>query len=374
LTISQNIPTEIVSEPAQLVSAVQAVGCFRSMAVDTESNSFHRYPEQLCLIQIATPERAYVIDTIAMAPRPLRDVLGNPAIMKIIHGADYDVRSLDRHYGFHIANLYDTSVAARFAGIARFGLADLIRELLGVTIEKSKRLQLTDWGRRPLSAEALDYAVTDVTYLLDLQGTLSKRIQRLGRTVWVAEECSRVEAVRYSEPDAETAFFSMKGAKDLDGRGLAVLRSLVTFREDEARRQRRPPFHIVPDFALVSLAGNPTARSQDIPGLGEAALYKYGRGILEAIRAGLAAAPVARPTSTFERPDREQVLRLKRLKAWRTSLGVSLALDPSLIWPAVSLERLAKAPATLDAEIASPDVRRWQREQFAASLRSYLKL
>ena len=375
LTISQNIPTEIVSEPAQLVSAVRAIGGFSAIALDTESNSFHHYPEQLCLIQIATRERAYVVDTIAFdALWPLKETLENAAVMKVIHGADYDVRSLDRRYGFHIVNLYDTSIAARFAGIARFGLADLIKELLGVTIAKSKRLQLTDWGRRPLSAEALDYAITDVTHLLDLQEVLSKRLEKLGRTAWVAEECERVEAVRYAEPDAERALLSMRGAKDLDGRGLAILRSLVMFRENEARRLQRPPFHIVPDVALVSLAGNPTARHQDIPGLGEEAQYKYGRGIIEAIREGLAATPVTRPASNFERPDREEIERLKRLKSWRTSLGASLSLDASLVWPAVSLERLARAPSTFDREMSSPDIRTWQREQFGESLRSYLEL
>ncbi len=375
LTTSQNIPTEIVAEPAQLVSAVRAIGGFHAISLDTESNSFHHYPEQLCLIQIATRERAYVVDTIAIdALWPLREILGNTAVMKVVHGADYDVRSLDRRYGFRIVNLYDTSIAARFAGIARFGLADLIKELLGMTIAKSKRLQLTDWGHRPLSAEALDYAITDVTYLLDLQEILSKRLQRLGRTAWVAEECARVEAVRYAEPDAERAALSMRGAKDLDGRGLAILRSLVMFREKEARREQRPPFHIVPDFALVSLAGNPTARPQDIPGLGEQAQHKYGRGIIEAIREGLTARPLTRPASNFERPDREQIQRLKQLKAWRTSLGADLSLDASLIWPALSLERLARDPSAFDQEISSPDVRRWQREQFGASLKSYLEL
>ena len=148
---------------------------------------------------------------------PLGDVLSNTSITKIIHGADYDIRSLDRHYGLHIHNLFDTSIAARFAGITQFGLAALTRDLLGITINKSKRLQRANWGRRPLSIEALEYAATDVLHLFTLREILDQRLRSLGRVAWVAEECARIEEVRYIAPNLETAYLSVKGAKDLDG-------------------------------------------------------------------------------------------------------------------------------------------------------------
>ena len=152
MTISLPLPVEIVSQSAQLDVAVQAMAGSRAIALDTESNSFHHYPEQLCLIQIATCHKVHIIDTISLKELvPLKEVLVDDSIKKVVHGADYDIRSLDRHYGFRIRNLYDTNIAARFAGITQFGLAALIKDLLGVTIHKSKRLQRTDWGRRPLS-------------------------------------------------------------------------------------------------------------------------------------------------------------------------------------------------------------------------------
>ena len=374
VTISQILPVEIIDQSAQLASAVQAMATSRAIAVDTESNSFHHYPEQLCLIQIATRDRAYIIDTIAVKEiDALEGILGDSSVMKVIHGADYDLRSLDRHCGFRVRGLYDTSVAARFVGITRFGLADLIKELLSVSIQKSKRLQLTDWGRRPLPSEALDYAVSDITSLLALHGILSERVRNLGRTAWVAEECARLEEVRYIEPNFETAFLSMKGARDLDERGLAILQSLFTFRESEARLQHRPPFFIIPDAALVFIAGNPTARLEDIPGLGQSGLQRYGRGIQQAIRDGMAAPPATRPAAAFEYPSREEIERLRSLKTWRTLQGTKLSLDPSLVWPATSLARLAKGLSSLDIEIRSKDVRVWQSEQSAKSLKSYLE-
>ena len=369
------LPVEIVSQSAQLDAAVKAMLGSRVIALDTESNSFCYYPEQLCLIQIATSHKVYVIDTIVLKDlAPLKEVLADASIIKVVHAADQDIRSLDMHCGLRIRNLYDTSIAARFAGSIRFGLATLIEDLLGVTIPKSKRLQRADWGRRPLSAEALDYAAADVRHLFALRKTLDQRLHALGRTEWVAEECSRLEEMQYAAPSPETAYLSAKGVKELDGQGLAVLRSLFMFREEEARRQHRPLFFVVPDAVLVSLAMCPTAALSDVPGLGQTGLQRYGRGLEQAIRDGLVAPPIERPHRVAgERLSHEQMQRLTHLKEWRVSLGATLSLDPSLLWPMASLERLAKAPHTIGVELTSSDIRRWQLDNFALELRAYLE-
>jgi ribonuclease D len=366
------IRVEIISQAAQLDAAVKAMAGQPAIALDTESNSRHRYPEQLCLIQIATREEAYLLDTIALRDiGPLKTVLSDAATMKVIHGADYDVRCLDRHCGCTVHNLYDTSIAARFAGVVKFGLADLLEGVLGVNIHKSKRLQLADWGQRPLPADAVDYAITDVTHLLSLREKLAQRLEAMGRTAWVAEECARLEEVRYVEPNTEAAFLSVKGAGDLDGGGLAVLRSLFRFREGEARRQGRPPFFIAPDAALLAIAVGPSTPLSQVPGLGPAAVQRVGRGLQQAVREGQAGPPFRRPpTLRSERPSPVQIQRLSRLKAWRAPISADLALDPSLVWSTASLERLARAPETFEAELASGSIRRWQRERFAGLLRA----
>lgn len=375
LTSSQPLPIEIVSRPAQLDATARELAGSNVIALDTESNSFHHYPEQLCLIQIASRHKVYIIDTISLYDlAPLRDVLANVSVEKVIHSADYDIRSLDRHSGLHIRNLFDTSIAARFTGIAQLGLAALIRELLGITINKSKRLQRNDWGRRPLSAEALEYAATDVCYLITLRRILDERLRTLGREAWVAEECARTEEVRYSPPNPETAYLSVKGAKDLNGRELAVLQSLFLFREEEARRQHRPPFFVLPDSALIFLATSPQADLSEVPGLGQTGLKRFGHGLHQALHNGITAPPIRRPPAIKAvRASQEQVQRLTRLKEWRTSLGYSLCLDPSLLWPLASLERLAKAPDTLSVELTSDSIRKWQRDVVTSSLQSCLE-
>ena len=375
MAVSLPLTIEIVSQSFQLGVAVKAMLGSRCIALDTESNSFHHYPEQLCLIQIATRYRVYIIDTIVLKELDsLKEVLGDDSTKKVVHGADYDIRSLDRHCGFHIRNLYDTNIAARFAGMTRVSLAALIEDLLGVTIPKSKRLQRADWGHRPLSTKALDYAATDVSYLLALQETLNQRLQTLGRTEWVAEECARLEEVRYTAPDSETAYLSVKGAKNLDGRGLAIMQSLFRFREEEARRQHRPPFFVIPDAALIFLATTPTATISKVPGLGQTGLKRFGQGLQQALHNGMTAPLIHRPHPIkAERASKKQVQRLSRLKEWRTSLGSSLSLDPSLLWPLTSLERLAKAPDTLKVELTYDNIRRWQRNVVASSLQTCLE-
>ena len=375
MTVSLRLPVEVVSQSAQLDVAVQEMVGSLAIALDTESNSFHHYPEQLCLIQIATRRKVYIIDTMSLKELdPLKEVLVDDSIEKIIHGADYDIRSLDRHCGFRIRNLFDTSLAARFTGITQFGLAALTRDLLGITINKSKRLQRADWGRRPLSAEALEYAATDVRHLLALREILDQRLRTLGRAAWVAEECARIEEVRYTTPNLETAYLSVKGAKDLDGHGLAVLQSLFLFREEEAQRQHRPPFFVLPDDSLIFLATSPGAVFSEVPGLGQTGLKRFGHGLRQALRDGLAAPPIRSPfPMPAERVSHEQTQRLSRLKAWRASLSATLSLEPFFLWPTASLERLAKAPDTPGVELASANIRRWQRDHFASSLHAYLK-
>jgi len=175
-------------------------------AVDTESNSRHHYPEQLCLIQIATGTNIYIIDTITLKDiGPLQKVLEDKSILKVIHGADYDIRSIDRHCGFRIHNLYDTYIAARFRGMTEVGLSALLRDLLGVNIVKSKRCRQLIGAGDPSLVKRLTMPVRCPSHAGTAANT-GKRIEVLGRTSWVAEEFARLEEVRYTATDMENAF------------------------------------------------------------------------------------------------------------------------------------------------------------------------
>ena len=183
--------------------------------------------------------------------------------------------------------------------------------------------------------------------------------------------CLGADPIRSPRP--LSAFLSVKGSNNLDGSGLAILKSLFVFRDAEARRQRRPPFRVLPDHALTFLAANPTILLEQVPGLGPTGLARFRHALQEAIQDGQAAPLVVRERRPWvARVTSAETERLRGLKDWRVSLGASLSLDPALLWPMVSLERLARSPNSIETEIAAPNIRRWQREHVASSLRACL--
>ncbi len=364
-----SIPIELLTTSGQVSDLARILFQERCIALDTESNSRHRYPERVCLVQVATNSKVYLIDTLAVDDmKPMGEVLADETVVKVIQGADYDIRCLDREWGFRVRNLFDTSIAARFVGMERTGLSVLTESLLGVHVPKDARIQKSDWSHRPLRQEALSYAAMDVWYLLSLQNALESALRTLGRSPWVSEECARLEEIRYVAPDPETAFLSLKGSRRLGGQEKAILKRLFMLRESEARRRNRPPYYVLPHETLIYLASNPAADLTQIPPLRRQVESRFGRLLSAALHRGLADPPISNPIRYSIQPVTPiEIERLRILKEWRVNLGRELSIDPALIWPMASLERLAKAPCTLGAELQSPEVRQWQREQFATS-------
>ena len=368
--------TELVTTESRLDEVVDCISRTPQVAVDIESNGFFRYPERVCLVQLASAETAFLVDPTAIDDlRPLGDLLGDRSVEKVFHAADNDLRSLDRDWGFRVNNVFDTSIAAAFVGSEHLGLQSVVEEHAGVKLAKGRRLQRSDWTMRPLTPEMLRYAADDVLHLLQVREALSARLKELSRFAWAKEEFARLENVRHTPPDRELAFLSIKGSRNLDGRSLAVLRSLFQFREQQAIRLDRPFFKVISDSALVKLSSEPAADLSAIKGLGRFGRPPADRGLKAAIEEGLRSRPVTRPNrtrseETWSPAERERVrTRFQSLKTWRSELGRGLRLNPSLLWPAVSLERLAGWPCSLDAELVRPEVRSWQEREFAGALR-----
>src|ERR1039457_1835771 len=129
MMLNRELPVEMVTTPDRVKSLAGEMVSEDVISLDTESNSRHRYPEQLCLVQIATANGIYIIDTIAINDiSALAPILANPAQVKVIHDASYDVRCLDRHHGLHFSGIFDTSIAARFLGFTQISLGALIEQ------------------------------------------------------------------------------------------------------------------------------------------------------------------------------------------------------------------------------------------------------
>ncbi|MCY4473939.1 MAG: hypothetical protein OXC83_00685 [Chloroflexi bacterium] len=371
---------ELVRDDSRLTEVVEHLLRTPRVAVDIESNGFFRYHERVCLVQLASAETAFLVDPLLIDNvRPLGGLLGDRSVEKVFHAADYDLRSFDRDWGFRINNVFDTKIAAEFVGAERVGLQAVVEEYAGVVLAKSPKLQRSDWTMRPLKPEKLQYAANDVLHLIRVRKAISARLKKLSRYAWVQEEFARLESVKHTAPDREAAFLSVKGSRDLDGKGLAVLRSLFKFREREARRRDRPTFKVIPDFALITLSSAPSIDLSRVKGLGWYGRHPGSRGLKDAIRKGLRSKPVSLPLrrrseeiSNLENKELFKT-RLSILKAWRSQLGNELRLNPGLLWPTKSLERLARNPCNLELEATSAEVRDWQKLQFGANLRHSLE-
>ena len=366
---------KLIDDEAGLRRAMGAISRSRRIGLDIESDGFFRYPERVCLVQVSTPDDVFVIDPLATGDmNPLGDVLAKTRVETILHAGSHDVLSLDRDWGIRIGTLFDTNIAAAFVGMGRLGLASVLEEELGVTIPKEKRIQRSDWSNRPLSRKALTYAANDVRYLHELRDALGSRLRELGREDWVREECQRLAEARYEPPDPEMSVFNVKGWRNLDGRGLAILKALVEYREDHAVRLGRPHFRVIPDMALIALAEKPDTSLRRVRGLGRFARGSLAASIRRAIAEGKSAKPPRRPAVSrpvrIPRGEREGIGRsLYKLKQWRISHGKRLSLDPALLWPMKSLQRIARHPDKLESELQDPDVRHWQRKELGKSLR-----
>jgi ribonuclease D len=173
----------------------------RKIALDCEAAGFHRYSDRLCLIQISTDTRTYVVDPLAFDPSEvLRAPLEDAGVQVVMHGADFDLRLLHRDLGIRLRGLFDTQVAAALLGEPALGLQALLQETLGISLPK--KYQRADWAARPLPEEMLEYAADDTRHLMSLADVLSHRLREATRMAWVQEECEVLEANALRVPDA----------------------------------------------------------------------------------------------------------------------------------------------------------------------------
>jgi ribonuclease D len=283
-------PPVLVAEPGGLSRLLEALRVEPLVALDTESNSFHVYRERVCLIQLSTRAQDWVIDPMAVDVRPL-GVLLCDGRETVLHGADYDVRCLRREFGWRLPGLFDTMVAARRLGRPGLGLSALVEARFGVRLSKAH--QRSDWGRRPLSADQLAYAALDTHYLLALADELKAELATRGLADQARSEFQRIAAVEPRERVFdEEGWRRLKGARELDAAGQAVLRALWLAREARASEVDRPPFKVLAEQTMVELArqrpASPEALAR-LPGLSAQVMRRMGGAIEAALRAGPAA-------------------------------------------------------------------------------------
>lgn len=345
----------------------------KELAIDLEADSLHHYREKVCLIQISTSKKTWLIDPLQISDfEPLGILLGNNKLMSVFHGGDYDVRSLHRDFGITVGKMFDTMIGAQFVGIKEFGLAALLREQYG--IELDKRFQKADWSKRPLPIEMLNYAAEDTANLLRLADALKGRLEQLGRISWVEEECQIVAGNRMADKTDEPLFLSCKGAGKLQRRNLAILEELLRFRDHQARESDRPPFKVIPSESIMAIAERPVSNVHElssITGLTDKLIKRYAGNLMAAVKKGLEMPESSLPKYPRSKgePNHGIKARIAALKSWREKISNRLELSTGLIAPNWLLDRIAEQQPQTVTELGQVQgLREWQKRLWGEEL------
>ena len=269
-----------------LMEEARAAG---ALALDTEFMGEGRYRTLLCLVQIAVPGRIELLDPLdeSIDGAPLAQVLADPAIEVVVHAGRQDVALLRRWLGCEVRNVFDTQVAAGFAGLgAQSSYETLLGQVLGLRVAKSA--SFTRWDARPLSEEQLGYAREDVLHLLELAAELQRRLRESGRLEWARQECQALEQAS-DVRDPDTVFARLPRVRNLNVASQGVARELVAWREQCAAEGDRPVQSVLADPVLVEIAKRkPTTPAQlhDIRGAGQSAVRRRTPEVLEAVQRG----------------------------------------------------------------------------------------
>jgi ribonuclease D len=292
---------------ATLVDVAERARAAGALALDTEFVGEGRYRTLLCLIQLAVPlgdgVQIELVDPLAdgFDGAPLAAVLADANVEIVVHAGRQDIALLRRVLGADVHNVFDTQVAAGFAGMsAQASYDSLLADVLALRVAKSA--SFTRWEQRPLSDEQLAYAREDVAHLLELASALQKRLDELGRLEWAREEARALERAS-DERDVEAIFMRLPRVRNLSPSARPIARALVAWREQTAKRQDRPVQSVLGDAALVEIAKrkpSSTRQLEQIRGSGAANLRRRGEDVLDVVRQARELPPERTPRE--ERP------------------------------------------------------------------------
>lgn len=348
----------VIDNEEELKGLIPQVRAASWVAVDTEADSLHAYPEKLCLLQLSIEGADFLVDPLAGAPlEPVFAALKGHELL--FHAADYDLRLLRQHHRFVPTAVFDTMLAARLIGLTQFGLGHLVEKYLGVKLDKAP--QRANWALRPLTDRMSRYAVNDTRHLKPLADHLRAELESHGRLHWHREWCARLVAecaeARTTDPEQ---VWRIKGSAVLSPRALAVLRELWRWREAEAVAANRPPYFVLAHETLLKTAVSAVSHQSVADLLPSGMSRRRREGATEAVHRGLQL-PKAELPEIFKpihrRPNEPERKRFHEYARRRDKQAKRLGMDPTVIASRADLARLAH-----DWDQYAPELMEWQRE------------
>lgn len=315
--------------------------------MDLEFIRENTYAPQLALIQIAVNDTCAIVDPLTMPDlSPLLETLTDTRILKVLHAAGQDIEVLHWHADILAEPIFDTQVAASMVGLGeQLSYGRLVDTLLGVSLKKGE--SYSDWLRRPLAPSQVQYALDDVRYLLPMHERLSSRLDNMGRGSWAADECRKFTNPALYERDPRTLYRRIRNGKNLGAQGLAVLRELAAWRDNEARQRNRPVGRVLSNEVLVDLARRTPQTASELQrmrGLPQREFERSSDALLAAVQRGLEVpeADLPQPENREHRLTPAEELMVKFLDTSLKALCQREKLPPSFIGNRSDLENLVR--------------------------------
>jgi len=376
-------PPTLVQSPTQYKQFLKHVSGQPWLALDTESDSLFRYAPRVCLIQITAPADPpgnpslsgaagvvdYLIDPLQLRElSELGEILADDSTDVILHAAENDIFTLQRDMNFRLRQLYDTQLAARILGRQGVGLAKVLYEEFGVVSDK--RMQRTNWGKRPLTPQQLTYAQIDTHYLPALRAKQINRLEESDRLEEAQAAFRMLENIEYRPPEPRTVW-QLKQVRSVAEKDLGVLQAIYEWRERFSLQADRPPFKVLGENSMIHLSQkrpHSLASLRDIPGLSSRQVSWFGKELLATVRRGEQLPVPQRPTPVRKAEahlTRAAKKRFETLRQWRTEAARARGVDPDIVFSNETLLQIAACGPTSLAELEEiPSVGRWKAENY----------
>lgn len=281
-----DLELEFIDTASDLARVCEQLANQPYLAVDTEFVREKTYYPVLCLIQIASAQQCVCIDPLAITDlSPLAELLLNNDTIKVFHAARQDLEVLNQIFGKIPAPIFDTQIAATLLGLGdQLSYANLVKHFLDVQLAKGHAR--TDWERRPLSNEQLEYAADDVRYLVAMYPLMVQSLTQQCRLAWLDEDFETLTHPQLYQNDPVQQWQRVSGLQKLKGAQLAILQQLAAWREQQAQQQNKPRKWILSDDILIAIAmqgPHKTEQLERIRGINSALLQRQGQTLLDLI-------------------------------------------------------------------------------------------
>ena len=365
---SKLIDTEVVDDQAGLISIVKELSNSDIYAIDTEFHREKTYFAKLALIQLRWSDRLAIIDPLNLDLSVLSKIFHSNSVA-VFHAGSQDLEILHRAAGAVPRSIFDTQIAAGFLGMRTPSLSSLHENLLGLKLTKGDRL--TDWLQRPLKESQLQYAASDVRYLLELHQVLTERLIKLKRYEWAEAEFVTFLEKRQKLIDPKDAWQRIKEAKHLNKQARGVAQALAEWRELAAQKNDIPIRYIMSDLALVGIAQRKPTKLSDLKNIRGFDYAQYqkekGQHLLKIVEKGLKADPVPSLKSRKKSLPPEMRPAVTLLSAWLSQFATDQNIDPALLGSRSDIEELLRGESDSRLQVG------WRHEEVGEQVDNLLK-